>query len=77
MRRKKKGDKTETPKPREQLEAEFGRVLDTRELAQEFVLTGIVGDVVIVRRKADSVVGTMRYQNRPRFFFGFTPQPAG
>lgn len=74
MRRKKKVVRAEPPKSREQLEAEFGEVWDTRELANVFVLTGIVGDVVVVRRKSDQRVGTLRYQNRPRYFYQFVPQ---
>ena len=29
-----------------------------------------------MRRKADSVVGTLTYQNEPRFYFAFKEAPA-
>lgn len=61
------------PKIREELEGECGQVWDVRELARDFVLTGIIGNVVVVRRRADDVVGRLTFQNAPRFFFLFEP----
>ena len=58
-----------TPRTRTDLEQEFGKVWDTQELATEFVITSIIGLEVVVRRKADNVVGMLTYQNEPRLFY--------
>ena len=62
------------PRSREELAAQHGDVFDTAELARSFVITAIIDDSIVVRRKCDNVVGTMRYQDQPRFYFGFIPQ---
>jgi hypothetical protein len=60
---------------RQELEAQHGQVWDENQLVAEFTITAIIGDRVVVRRKADdNPVGTMRYQNEPRLYFGFEPQ---
>jgi hypothetical protein len=64
----------ETPRSREELEAQHERVWDTRQLAEEFVITSIIGHTVVVRRKTDDLVGTLQYQEAPRLYFGFRPQ---
>lgn len=64
------------PKLRAELEAEHGRVFDTRELAAEFVVMAIiVPGLIMVRRKFDGVVGRMLYQDGMRFYFGFVTSP--
>jgi hypothetical protein len=63
----------EPPQSREALEAQ-GQVWDTKELGHDFVLTAIIGDRVVVRRKTDNVVGTLRVQENPRLYFDFRPQ---
>ena len=63
------------PISREELAARHGQVWDTVELAREFVVTGIIDGTLVLRRKADGTVGSMFYQNQPRFYFGFTSQP--
>ena len=60
-------------KTRQELEAEYGEVWDVRQLAKDFVLTSIIGHEVIVRRRADGVVGRLAYQNHPRYFYRFIP----
>ena len=63
-----------TPRTRAELEAVFGRVWDTRQLAAEFTITSIITpDALVVRRKVDGAVGTMTFQNQPRFYFQFVP----
>lgn len=64
---------TARPRSREALQAEYGQVWDTRELARGFILTSIVGLTVIVRRKVDDVVGSLDYQNEPRLYYNFRP----
>lgn len=58
---------------RAELEARYGQVWNTRELAQQFVITSIVAPHVIVRRKADDVVGKLSFQNAPRYYHSFEP----
>ena len=61
------------PKSKEELEALHGRVWSQQEIAAEFIITGIVDLTVIVRRKADDVVGSLDYQNDPRLYYNFRP----
>lgn len=77
MRRRKKQRRiVPPPRSRDDLEREFGRVWDTQEVAAEFVITSIIGNEVVVRKKADSVVGTLSYQNEPRLYFRWVEAPA-
>ena len=63
---------------REELEAEFGPVFDVRGLARSFILVGIDGLRVVVRRKGgDKAVGILHYQPRPLLFYQFEPLPGG
>jgi len=74
---KRKEEVQPEPKTREQLEREYGQVWDTAELAREFVVTSIIRPLIVVRRKADDVVGTLTVQEKPRFYFGFKPDDDG
>jgi hypothetical protein len=62
--------------PREALEARFGQVWNTEELARDFVVTAIIGTSVVVRRKSDDAVGSLEFQNEPRFYFDWKPHQA-
>jgi len=62
------------PIDRKALEAKFGKVWTAQELEQEFVVTAFIGLTVVVRRKADDVVGTLEFTNRPHLFYNFQPQ---
>jgi hypothetical protein len=64
----------DNPIDRRALEAKFGKVWTAEELEQEFVVTAFIGSTVVVRRKADDVVGTLQFTNRPHLFFNFQPQ---
>ena len=61
------------PGSREALEAEYGDVWDTAELARDFVITGFLSPVVVAKRKIDGVVGSLEFQHAPRFYFNFQP----
>jgi hypothetical protein len=61
------------PGNREALEAQYGRVWDTQQLAQDFQVIGFLAPLVVVRRKADGVKGSLEFQHRPRFYFNFVP----
>jgi hypothetical protein len=77
MKRRKKARRImPPPRTRTDLEQEFGEVWDTQELATEFVITSIIGLEVVVRRKADNVVGMLSYQNEPRLYYRFVEAPA-
>ena len=61
------------PTAREKLEATHGQVWDTDELQQDFTVSGFMAPFLGVTRKSDGVRGSMRFQARPRFYFGFRP----
>ena len=61
------------PTAREQLETTHGQVWDTDELQQDFTVSGFMAPFLGVTRKSDGVRGSMRFQARPRFYFGFRP----
>lgn len=63
------------PRTRADLEQEFSNVWNTQELAHEFVITSIIGNTVIVRRKVDDQVGTLHFQNDPALYYGFKDAP--
>ena len=61
------------PGSREALEAKQGQVWDTDELQDDFEVFGFMAPLVVVRRKADGVKGSMMFQSSPRFYFKFEP----
>lgn len=61
------------PAGREALEALYGKVWDTEELAQEFEVLGFLAPYGVVRRKADGQKGSLEFQHHPRFYFNFVP----
>jgi len=56
---------------RTRLEAEYGQVWDTKQLQEDFAVTGFGAPFVVVTRKTDSVVGTLEFQHGPRYYFNF------
>ena len=61
------------PTDRKTLESQFGKVWSAEELEQDFVITAFIGPHLVVRRKADGVVGILEFTNRPYLFFNFQP----
>jgi hypothetical protein len=59
------------PGSREALEAAHGQVWDTEQLTQDFQVIGFMAPLVVVRRKADGLKGSLEFQNRPRLYFNF------
>ena len=59
------------PASRETLEAEYGQVWDTADLARDFIITGFLAPLVVVKRKSDGKQGSLEFQHQPRFFFNF------
>ena len=59
------------PGSREALEAEHGQVWDTQELGRDYDVLGFASPMVVVRRRADGVRGSLFFQHHPRFYFNF------
>ena len=56
---------------REALEARYGQVWNTQQLADDFVVIGFLAPFVVVRRKADGVKGSLEFKHNPRHYFNF------
>jgi hypothetical protein len=61
------------PGSREALEKEHGQVWDMEQLSQDFEVRGFMAPFVVVKRKSDGQIGSLEFQHRPRFYYGFTP----
>lgn len=59
------------PGSREALEAVHGKVWNTDELIQDFEVIGFLAPVVVVRRRADGVKGSLEFQHSPRLYWGW------
>lgn len=59
------------PGSREALEAQYGQVWETQELAADFEVIGFMAPFVVVRRKSDGSKGSLEFQHSPRFYFNF------
>lgn len=57
---------------RECLESEYGRVWDTVQLAQDFDIKAFVAPYVVAVQKSTGKIGTLQYQQDPRFYFSWT-----
>jgi hypothetical protein len=56
---------------RANLEARYGQVWNTQELAQDFEALEFAAPFAIVKRKADNKLGSMMFQHQPRYYFAF------
>lgn len=72
-RRQRVAEINSKPGSRQALEAVHGQVWDTSELGQDFEVIGFMAPFVVVRRKSDSVKGSLEFQHSPRFYFNFSP----
>lgn len=61
----------EEKKIREDLETEFGKVWNDKELTNDFEVINFLAPYVIVKRRSDNVVGSLTFTHRPRFYFRF------
>jgi hypothetical protein len=61
------------PGSREALEAQHGQVWDTDELMEEFEAIGFMAPLIVVRRRADGVKGSLEFQHSPRLYFNWQP----
>jgi hypothetical protein len=71
VRREMVNEINSNPGSREALEKEYGQVWDTDELGRDFEVTGFMAPFVVVKRKADGVVGSLEFQARPRIYYNF------
>ncbi len=56
---------------RKRLEREYGQVWNSDQLCQDFDVKGFMAPLVVVRRKSDGKMGSLMFQHRPRFYFGW------
>jgi hypothetical protein len=61
------------PGSREALEARYGQVWDTEQLAEDFEVIGFLAPVVVVRRRSDGKKGSVEFQHSPRLYFSWQP----
>lgn len=61
------------PGSRETLEALHGQVWDTQQLSQDFDVLGFMAPLIVVRRKAEGVKGSLEFQHSPRLYFNWQP----
>jgi hypothetical protein len=73
IRRERLAEINAEPGSRKALEAQHGRVWDTPQLAQDFEVIGFLAPLVVVRRKADGMKGSLEFQHQPRLYFTFVP----
>jgi len=59
------------PGSREALKAKHGQVWDSSELTTDFEPLGFMAPFIVVRRRSDGVKGSLLFQHRPRFYYGF------
>jgi hypothetical protein len=77
VRRQRLAEINAEPGSRETLEAECGQVWDTSELARDFEVLGFAAPIVVVRRKADGMKGSLEFQHNPRLYFNWQPHEGG
>lgn len=59
------------PGSRAALEATHGEVWDTQELQESFEVLGFMAPYIVVRRRSDGVMGSLKFQHHPRLYFAF------
>jgi len=67
IRRERLAEINAEPGSREALEERYGQVWDTQQLAADFEVIGFMAPLVVVRRKADGVKGSLEFQHMPRY----------
>ena len=73
IRRRRLAEINAEPGSREALEAQYGKVWTTDELAEEFQIIGFMAPLCVVKRRSDGVKGSVEFQHSPRYFFSFQP----
>lgn len=73
IRRQRMAEINLVPGSREALEAAHGQVWDTGEMSDEFEAIGFMAPLIVVRRRADGVKGSLEFQHSPRLYFNWQP----
>jgi hypothetical protein len=77
VRRKRQNKVVVEAKSREELEGLYGPVWTQQEVAKLYIITAIVGNTLVVRRKDDGTGGSIDYQTGPpNLFFNWRQAPA-
>lgn len=50
------------------------QVWDTASLQADFEVLGFMAPLVVVRRRADGVRGSLQFAHSPRYYFGWEPE---
>lgn len=66
-----KTEQEEKDEVRKELEDRYGQVWDTTQLQEDFSVISFMAPCVVVERKSDSRRGTLYFQHRPRFYWGW------
>ena len=61
---------------RKLIEARHGQVWNGSELARDFEVLDFSAPLVVVRRRADAVLGSLFFSHEPRFYWSFRPHEA-
>jgi hypothetical protein len=56
---------------RQRLEARYGQIWDTAQLAKDFDVLGFMAPYVVVQRRSDGRKGSLESQHLPRFYFNW------
>ena len=59
------------------LEARHGQVWDASQLANDFEALGFAAPLVVVKRRADNILGSLMFQHHPRYYFCFEEDQRG
>jgi len=62
------------PNERADLESKHGQVWNTSELPKDFEVLSFLAPFVVVRRKSDGKMGSLFFQNDPRYYYSFSPE---
>ena len=73
VRREMAGRINAVPAERQRLEETHGRVWTTDELQADFEVIAFASPLIVVREKATGRKGSLFFQHRPRFYWGFQP----
>ena len=58
---------------RQELEERHGTVYDSDEIREHFEVLSFAAPFMVVRQKSDGAKGSLMFQHRPRFYWGFEP----
>jgi hypothetical protein len=61
----------EKPVGRKELEKRYGQVWNTEEMRADFVVRGFLAPYMVVQRRRDGAIGSLKFQHSPRFYFEF------